>query len=125
MKLGYAPLIALAVALAGCGNLGSTAAAGGASAAASAPPPASSAAPSPAPRTTHACIATEAQQNLVGLVAQDNSVSTKAVCKASTVKHNAGNTWTVWCTVTYSDGNETGGYANILSAQNKITFEPQ
>jgi hypothetical protein len=51
-------------------------------------------------------------------------VSTKAVCKPSTVKHNAGNTWTVQCTVTYSDGSVSTGYANLLPAQNKITFEP-
>jgi hypothetical protein len=116
-----AAAIIAAATLAGCGPATTTAAS---------QPPASTGAPSAAavassaPCTTHACIVSDAQRNLVGLVAQDNSVSTRAACKASTVRHNAGNTWTVQCIVTYSDGSTAAGYANILPASNKITFEP-
>jgi hypothetical protein len=116
-------LIAVAIAAAaitGCAGAGTGTAVAG-------PPAGTAAAPSPSATamcTTHACIVHDAQANLVGLVAQDNSVSTRAVCKASTVRHNAGNTWTVQCIVTYSDGSTAAGYANILPASNKITFEP-
>ncbi len=61
----------------------------------------------------------------MGIVAKDESVMTKAVCKPSTVRPNPGDTWTVTCTVTYSDGSEWRGYANLLPAQGKVTFEPQ
>ena len=87
------------------------------------------AAPDPAPSaaaacTTNACIAGEAQQSLVGMVAKDDSVMTKAACKASTVQRNAGGTYTVSCTVTYSDGMVARGGANLIPAQDEITFEP-
>jgi hypothetical protein len=57
-------------------------------------------------------------------VAKDDSVMTKATCKASTVKRNAGGTYTVTCTVTYSDGMVARGGANLIPAQDEITFEP-
>ncbi len=74
--------------------------------------------------TTNACFASQAQQSLVGMVAKDDSLMTKAACKASTVKRNAGGTYTVTCTVTYSDGMVARGGANLIPAQNEITFEP-
>lgn len=74
--------------------------------------------------TTDACIASDAQQSLPGTVAKDDSVMTKATCKPSTVKRNAGGTYTVTCTVTYSDGMVARGDANLIPAQNEITFEP-
>jgi len=74
--------------------------------------------------TTNACIASDAQQSLVGSVAKNDSVMTKATCRASTVKRNAGGTYTVVCTVTYSDGNVARGNASLIPAQNEITFEP-
>jgi hypothetical protein len=110
MNQKHAPLIALAVLTAGCGSLGATTtAAAGPSASAS------------AICTTRACITADAQNSLVGTVAEDESVITKAACTPSSVKHNAGDTWTV----TYSDGSEWSGYANLLPAQDKVTFEPQ
>ena len=42
-------------------------------------------------------------------------------CKASTAKHNAGDT----CTATYSDGSVATGYANLLPSAGKVTIEPQ
>jgi hypothetical protein len=74
--------------------------------------------------TTNTCIAGEARQFLPGRVAKDDSVMTKATCKASTVKRNAGGTYTVTCTVTYSDGMVARGGANLIPAQDEITFEP-
>jgi Protein of unknown function (DUF2510) len=74
--------------------------------------------------TTNACIATDAQQALPGTVAKDDSVMTKATCKPSTVTRNAGGTYTVTCTVNYSDGMVARGDANLIPAQDEITFEP-
>jgi hypothetical protein len=110
-RLAHATVPALAVlAVAGCASLGSGM---------------PSAAPSrTALCTTRACIVSDVQKSLVSIVAKDNSVITKALCKPSSVKHNPGNTWTVTCAVTYSDGKRALGYANLLPAQDKITFEP-
>src|SRR5580704_12089902 len=77
------------------------------------------------PCVTHACIAADIQKSLIGLVAKDEAVVTKAACKPSTVKQNAGQTWTVACTVTESDGSVASGYANLLPAAGKITWDPQ
>jgi hypothetical protein len=110
----------LAVTLAGCGSLGSATPA----AAGSSGPPVPVAATSESLCLTHACIASDLDKSLVGALAKDESVITKAVCKVSTVKHNAGDTYTARCTVTYSDGNVVTGFGNLLVAQDKVTFEP-
>lgn len=96
----------------------------GGSSGSSSPDAAADPAPSAAACTTNACIASDAQQSLVGSVAKDDSVMTKATCRASTVKRNLGGTYTVVCTVTYSDGKVARGNANLIPAQNEITFEP-
>lgn len=77
------------------------------------------------PCTSRDCIAQDAEQSLPGAVAADESVITKAKCYKSTVKHHAAaGLWTVECTAYYSDGTSTTGNANLLLAQNKITFQP-
>jgi hypothetical protein len=119
----YAPIALLATAtVAGCGtqSAGTTTAAAG-------PPSSSAPAPAPSPTqicTTRACIVQDAEQGLIGDVAKDESVLTKMKCKPSTVRHNAGNTWTVACVATFSDGSKSDGYVNLLPGQSKITFEP-
>jgi hypothetical protein len=45
-------------------------------------------------------------------------------CHAASVKHSPGNTWTVACPATFSDGSQSAGYVNLLPSANKITFEP-
>jgi hypothetical protein len=118
-------LIALAIiaaaALAGCGSLGGSAAG---------QPPASAGAPSAAavasqaPCTTHACIVNDAE-GLKGTVAKDNSVMTKVTCKGSTVKQVVSGTYTVHCTVSYSDGMVAAGIASVLlSGSGQVDWEP-
>ena len=86
---------------------------------------AAASAAAPPPCTSHACIISEIQQSLVGTSAKDGSAITAVKCRSSSVKHNAGDTYTASCDVTYSDGTVYNGYANILVAQNQVTFEPQ
>lgn len=131
-----ASILAAALALAGC-------AASSSSPSAASPPPlfASSAAPvaatttapapSPAPSvteadcTSHACIVSDLEQNLTGLVAQDESVATKVTCYKSTVVfHSAADTYSASCTVTYSDGSSVSGTGNLDLGQSKVTFQP-
>ena len=101
----------------------SSAAAARSSAAAAISSAASSAAA--APCTTKTCIAQDAEGSLPGLVAQDESVITRAACyKRTVVHHAAAGAWTVECKVDYSDGTSRTGYANLLLGQNKITWEP-
>ena len=126
MKITVTVLAAAAVlAAAGCGSAATTTTA-------AAPPPAPpSSVPAPAPPTasdtmctTRACIVDDAQKGLIGTVAKDESVLTKMACKPSSVRHNPGNTWTVACVATFSDGSQSDGYVNLLPAADKITFEP-
>ena len=127
--------VAAALALTGC------AASGSSSSAASSPPPPgspsaaaaagspSSAAGSPsasaATCTTHACVVSDLEQSLTGLIAQDESVATKVVCYKSTVVfHAAADTYSASCTVTYSDGSSVSGTGNLDLSQQKVTFQP-
>lgn len=115
-------VVAAVIGVAGCSSLGTSSAP--ASSGGSSAPPAPVAATSSAMCLTNACIVQDMDQSMVGMVAKDESVATKAKCKASTVKHNAGDTYTAKCTVTYSDGVTVTGFGNLLVAQQKITFEP-
>jgi hypothetical protein len=118
--------LAAITALSGCASAGSPDA--GNVTPAGIPSSAPSAVPDPAPSqaacTTDSCIASGLQKSLVGLVAKDNSVITAATCYKRTVKHNAGNTWTASCHVTYSDGTEYSGYATYDVAKNEVLWEP-
>jgi hypothetical protein len=118
-----APLFAAAAiaSLAGCASIGSTAAAGQPSA--SAGTPSAAAVASQAPCTTHACIVTDAE-SLKGTVAKDNSVMTKVSCKDSTVKQVVTGTYTVHCTVSYSDGTVADGIASVLTGSGNVDWEP-
>ena len=86
-------------------------------------------APSAAPTsypgcTSHSCIAAYLDQNLTGLVALDNAVSTKVTCYVSTVVYYAAaGTYSADCTVDYSDGSSAYGTGNLL-ASGGVTFEP-
>lgn len=82
------------------------------------------AAPSPSACTSNACLTKQIQHDLLSVVAKDGAVITKAACRASTLKHNAGGTTTVYCKVTESDGAVSDGYANLIPAQNEITWDP-
>lgn len=115
-KAMTAPLMTavLAAALAACGSLGTPGAAGTSS------PPSSS-----APCLTRSCIVSDIAQSLDGTAAKDGSVFTKVACKAASVKHDAGNTYTASCTATYSDGSEYSGYGSLLAARDQVTFEPE
>lgn len=119
-KAMTAPLIAATAVLAGCGSLGSTASPPAAQPS-SAPAPSSS----PAPCLTRACIAGDIGQSLDGTAAKDGSVFTKVTCKASSVKRDAGDTYTARCTAIYSDGSEWSGYGSLLTSQDQVTFEPE
>ena len=88
-------------------------------------------APSPPPASTHAapsctsssCITTEIQHDLIGLVAKDEAVITKASCDPAALTRNAGGTYTAPCTVTESDGSVSTGDGNLLPAQGEITYD--
>ena len=127
-----ASILAAALALTGCAAASSSAPSAPASHTPSAAPvAATSAAPAPSPSaastaicTSHACIVSDVEKSLVGLVAKDESVITKAVCYKSTVKANPGDTYTVSCDVTYSDGTVYSGDATLLVAKGQIAWEP-
>jgi hypothetical protein len=75
--------------------------------------------------TSHACIVQELEQNLTGLVAEDEAVSTKVTCYESTVVfHAAADTYSASCTVEYSDGSSASGTGNYDISAGKVTFEP-
>ena len=101
--------------LAGCGSLASSSNGGQPSAAPD---------PSPSACTSNACLTKQIQHNLLSIVAKDGAVITKAACRASTLKRNAGGTYTVYCKVTESDGAVSEGYANLIPAQDEITWDP-
>ena len=61
----------------------------------------------------------------MGTAAKDGSAVTAVTCPSSSVRHNAGNTWTASCDVTYSDGTVYHGYANVLPGQNQVTFQAE
>lgn len=117
-----APLIAAAAiaALAGCGSAGSAGASGS-------PPPSAftqpSAAASSGPCLTKGCIVTDAK-GLKGTVAKDNAVMTRVACKKSTVKQVVDGTYTVHCTITYSDGLVARGIASVLTGTGEVDWEP-
>ena len=130
-------ILASALALTACASTGTTATTTGTPpplfASSAAPVAATTTAPAPAPSatpassqicTSHACIVSDVEKSLVGLVAKDESVITKAVCYKSTVKANPGDTYTVSCDVTYSDGTVYSGDATLLVAKDQIAWEP-
>lgn len=90
---------------------------------------ASSAAP-PAPAsqricTTKACIVSDLDKGLTGDVAKDESVAVKVDCaRASVVYHQAADTYSASCTVTYSDGTTAAGTGNLLIGKREVTFAP-
>jgi hypothetical protein len=99
--------------------------------ASAASPSASAASPSASPTsyaagcTSHACIAAVLDQNLTGLVAQDEAVSTKVTCYVSTVVYySAAGTYSADCTVTYSDGSSAYGTGNLVTSSGEVTFDP-
>ena len=79
--------------------------------------------PSSGTCTTASCIVSDAE-GLKGTVAKDNSVMTGVACNASTVRQVVSGTWTVHCTVTYSDGAKWAGLASILTGSGDVEWEP-
>ena len=73
--------------------------------------------------TTASCIICDAE-SLKGTVAKDNSVMTAVACNASTVRQVVSGTWTVHCTVTYSDGSKWAGIASVLTGKGEVDWEP-
>jgi hypothetical protein len=85
---------------------------------------------SPAPEvtttcTTHSCVVQVAEASLPGTQAKDGSVMTKAACYSSTVVANPGNTYTVKCDVTYSDGDVWAGFVTWILDGDQVSWEPQ
>lgn len=117
-------LLAVAAAVTGLAGCASPVGTGPAAGSGSSAPPVPAASSSAPPCLTRACIAADIGRSLIGAVAKDEAVITKADCKASTVTRNAGDTYTAKCTVTYSDGSTATGFGNLLVAQQKVTFEP-
>src|SRR5271170_7989605 len=133
MKLSYAPpfILVSALALVGCASAASSSPGGPppptgtptAAAAAAATPSSTvfTAAPTSTPSasatacTSHACVVQLLEQNLTGLVAEDEAVSTKVTCYVSTVVFYASaDTYSASCNVTYSDGSSASGTGNYL-----------
>lgn len=120
MKLKYAPLIAAAVmTIAGCGSVPALLPSSGTISS-----PAASTSPSTAGCTVASCMIPVMQQSMIGTAVKDGSAITAMTCKPSTLKHNAGNTWTARCTATFSDGSEWSGFMTVLVAQDKVSWEP-
>ena len=57
-------------------------------------------------------------------MAKDNSVAAKVTCKKSTVKQVVSGTYTVHCTMTYSDGTVARGIASVLTGKGEVDWEP-
>jgi hypothetical protein len=112
------------------GSPSGSAAPSGAAPSGAAPSGSALAAPPPSPTTypdctSHACIVAALEQNLTGLVAQDESVSTGVTCYQSTVVyHAAAGTYSASCTVTYSDGTTASGTGNLVTSSDEVTFSP-
>src|SRR5262249_23504810 len=70
-----------------------------------------------------ACIVTDAK-GLNGTVPQANSLMTGVTCKQSTVKQVVPGTYTVHCTITYSDGAVWRGIASVLTKSGGVEWEP-
>ena len=70
------------------------------------------------------CVVVTVQKSLTGMVAKDESVITGITCQPGTVRQNPGQTWTVACTATYSDGRVSNGLATIVVSEAKVTWEP-
>jgi hypothetical protein len=64
------------------------------------------------------------RRNLKGTVAKDNAVMTKVACKSSTVTQVVPGTYTVHCTVAYSDGAEWRGIASVLTFKEEVDWAP-
>ena len=62
---------------------------------------------------------------MVGTTAKDGSVVTKADCYKSTVQANPGDTYTVSCDITYTDGSVWNGLVTLLLASDQISWQPQ
>jgi hypothetical protein len=75
--------------------------------------------------TSDSCIVSTIEKTLIGGVAKDNAVATKVVCTPSSVKANAGESWTASCTVTDSDGLVTQGLGNLAGSSGQVTYEPE
>lgn len=86
--------------------------------------PAAAPDPSPSACTSNACLTKQIQHDLLSVVAKDGAVITKAACRASTLKRNTGGSYTVYCKVTESDKAVSEGYANLIPAQDEITWDP-
>jgi hypothetical protein len=118
----FAVTTALALTLAGCASTGGP---GGApSGPASGPSPAAAGSPSAPACTSDACLTKQIESDLLSVVAKDGAVITKASCRASALKRNAGGSDTVYCKVTESDGAVSEGYANLIPSQEEITWDP-
>ena len=123
---------ALAVtSLSGCASQGASPGAVATPASAPAPvadpaaDPAASAPPSATACTSNACLTDQIEHDLLtSVVAKDGAVVTKAKCKSSTLRRNAGGSYTVSCKVTESDGGVADGYANLIPSQQEITWDP-
>jgi hypothetical protein len=75
--------------------------------------------------TSHTCIARQLEQSLTGLVALDYSVATNVKCYASSVQyHQAADSYSASCTVTYSNGNQADGTGNLIGSTGAATFTP-
>jgi hypothetical protein len=137
---GLIATTAIALAVTGCAGAGSSSAGGPPPPTGSAGSPSSAAAqpssaagepssavgsPSAPPCTTHSCIAQDAEQSMVGTAAKDGSVVTKADCYRSTVTANAGDTYTVSCDITYTDGTVWNGLVTLLMASNQVSWQPE
>ena len=57
-------------------------------------------------------------------MAKDNAVMTKVTCKKSTAKQVVTGTYTVHCTITYSDGMVACGIASVLTGKGEVDWEP-
>ncbi len=63
------------------------------------------------------------EKSLPGIVDTDGSVLTKAACKASTVKRNPNDSYTVTCVATYTDGSQWRGYGTLQDG--KVYFQAE
>ena len=75
--------------------------------------------------TSHSCVVQVIEASLPGIQAKDGSVMTKASCYQSTVTANPGDTSTVACNVTYSDGSVWSGLATWVLSNDQVSWEPQ
>lgn len=122
MNIKLSAIAIAVIALAGCASMSSGPGAGDGSPPPSAPPPSPSAWPQ---CKSDQCVVNEISLTMVNTTVKDGSVINQMTCTPSSVTESASGTYTAKCTVKFSDGTRWRGLGNLITATDKVTWDPQ